>query len=104
MSNDNEQISELLFLCPHTNRPMNTGVWTNYRTLAKVLDCTMHLRCAHCGMDHDCRIRDGLLDHAVSLDERLSGGLFGRHNSPAAAPHAPIIVPTTARQPAVIDA
>ena len=70
MSNDDDQLSELQFFCPHTNRPLNTGVRTDDRSLAMAWDRPMHLQCPHCGMEHNFRTRDVCFDQALRLVRR----------------------------------
>jgi hypothetical protein len=61
--NENSPLSELQFLCAHTNKSFGTGVWTNNHALAmvKARGCTMHLDCPHCGTTHKVTINDALL-------------------------------------------
>ena len=70
MPNDNDQHSELLFYCPHTDRPLNTGIKTDYRSLATAWDEPMHLQCSHCGMEHIFTIRDVCFNQALRLVRR----------------------------------
>ena len=61
--------SELQFLCPHTNRPINTGVRTDFQSLERQWDRTMHLPCPHCGIEHDFKIREAMVEQALRLGE-----------------------------------
>lgn len=62
-SSENCLLSELQFLCPHTNRPVGTGMRTDHRTIAAAgrRGCVMHLPCSNCGMGYDLDLREGML-------------------------------------------
>lgn len=61
--------SELEFRCPHTNRPINTGVHIDFHGLEREWDRTMQLSCPHCGIAHQFKVREALIDQALRLEE-----------------------------------
>jgi hypothetical protein len=69
--------SELLFRCPHTNRPVSSGVWTDRKALALASKRggTMRLPCPHCGMGHDLDIREGFLSCSPCAGDDLFSAL-----------------------------
>jgi len=71
-ANENSLLSELQFLCAHTNKSIGTGVWTDNRTLAlaKARGCTMRLDCPHCGMTHKVKMDEALLVRTLRWEDR----------------------------------
>jgi hypothetical protein len=56
----------LIAQCPKTCAPINTGLSTDYKTLAKSWDNTIRIRCPHCNEDHDIKVRDAFVRGEVS--------------------------------------
>ena len=58
-------MGNLTFVCPHTSRPIETGIETDPNTLVLVRAVRMRVTCAHCGERHAFRVADGYLDEAA---------------------------------------
>ena len=72
-ANENCLLSELQFVCAHTNKSIGTGVWTDNRALAlaKAHGCTMQLKCPHCGMVHKLSIDEAILNRTLRWEDRV---------------------------------
>lgn len=57
---NDDPVSELQFLCPHTNRLLNTGIVTAASVRTKISNNTIRLHCPHCGLEHSFEIEDAL--------------------------------------------
>ena len=69
-----EQImAALIFTCPKTGRPIESGIETDRASLSGVQSVRIHVRCPHCWEEHDQRIRDVHLASGayVSLGEAV---------------------------------
>jgi hypothetical protein len=60
-----EDIAELVFICPNTKTPVSAGILTNYRSIASMFDCPVYVECALCGAEHDFKMRDAIFDYAL---------------------------------------
>lgn len=77
--NENCLLSELQFLCAHTNRTIGTGIWTEARALALASrrGCVMRLRCPHCGMTHQLDVSGAALNRSLRREDGISADLLG---------------------------
>jgi len=64
-------MAALIFTCPKTGRPIESGIETDRASLSGVQSVRIHVRCPHCWEEHDQRIRDAHLASGayVSLGE-----------------------------------
>lgn len=51
----------LLFSCPTTGRPIDSGIETDPPSLSTVQQVSTRVRCPHCGKEHEPRVKDGRL-------------------------------------------
>ncbi len=51
--------------CPETNKKTDTGVGTDYKSLALLWNVEIRVPCAHCGQSHMVLVRDAYMDQAV---------------------------------------
>jgi hypothetical protein len=51
----------LIFTCPKTGRPIESGIETERASLSDVQSVRIRVRCPHCWEEHDRRIRDAHL-------------------------------------------
>ena len=58
-------MSELIFRCPYSNRPIASGIDIDPRDVEKMHSVPIRIRCPHCGFCHDCTIADGELREAA---------------------------------------
>ena len=58
-------MGSLTFVCPHTGKPIETGIETDPDTMMLVRAVSMRVRCAHCGERHAFQVEDGYLDEAA---------------------------------------
>ena len=56
---------EVEFVCPHTDRPIDTGVIADPTTLARVWDTKMNVCCPHCGMEHNFKVREAYVEQVM---------------------------------------
>jgi hypothetical protein len=56
----------LIVLCPKTCATVDTGIATDYKSLAKSWERIVHVACPHCGKRHDVKVRDAFIRGAVS--------------------------------------
>ena len=54
-------MNPLLFQCPKTERPVNTGIEINISILRNVQPVTVRLLCPFCYNTHEWKLTDGLL-------------------------------------------
>jgi hypothetical protein len=54
-------MSELIFRCPYSNRPIASGIDIDRRDAQKMGSVPIRIRCPHCGFYHDGTIADGKL-------------------------------------------
>ena len=58
----------LLIKCPHTNRPISTGLEVDSaETLAKLPDVLSRLKCPECDLEHAWWIREAWLEDRVEV-------------------------------------
>ncbi|MEJ2376274.1 MAG: hypothetical protein P8Y71_12965 [Pseudolabrys sp.] len=71
-ANEDCLLSELQFLCAHTNMSIGTGILTDNRALAlaKARACTMHLKCPHYGMTHSVTMDEAMLVRSLRWEDR----------------------------------
>jgi hypothetical protein len=58
-------MSILLIKCPHTGRPISTGIELDPDTFAALPDILSYLTCPECGLQHAWWTRDAWLDEAI---------------------------------------
>ncbi len=58
-------MAALIFACPNTRRPIESGIETDQDTLSAVRSLTISVRCPHCWEKHSVTIRDGYLGAAA---------------------------------------
>ena len=58
-------MSELIFRCPYSNRPIASGIDIDPRDAQKMRSVPIRVRCPHCGFCHDGTIADGELREAA---------------------------------------
>jgi hypothetical protein len=58
-------VAALIFACPKTRRPIDSGIETDQSTLATVRSLTISVRCPHCWEKHSLTLRDGFLGIAA---------------------------------------
>jgi hypothetical protein len=67
----------LLIKCPHTGRPISTGIEVySAETLAKLPDVLSHIKCPECGLEHAWWTREAWLQDRVEVPP-AEGGLNG---------------------------
>jgi hypothetical protein len=61
----------LLIKCPHTDRPISTGLELELETFAKLPDILCYMKCPACGLEHAWWTREAWLDEPgeVSLSQ-----------------------------------
>ena len=57
----------LLFECPTTGRPIDTGIAIDYARLRKVQPVTVHLFCPRCERPHEWKLSEGLISDPPAL-------------------------------------
>jgi hypothetical protein len=67
MLRQQSKIGQIEFRCPHTDRPIETGVGADVRSLARVWYKDMQVRCPHCGLDHDFSFRGAYLEQVLRV-------------------------------------
>jgi len=55
------KMAALIFTCPRTGRPIESGIETDRASLSTVQSIRIRVRCPHCWEEHDRRIRDAQL-------------------------------------------
>jgi hypothetical protein len=55
-------MNPLLFQCPKTERPVNTGIEINITILRNVQPVTVRLLCPFCDNAHEWKLNDALID------------------------------------------
>jgi hypothetical protein len=58
-------ITEIQFLCPHTNRLLDVDGPSDVDSLAKAWGGEVHISCPRCGRDHDFKMREAYLEHVL---------------------------------------
>ena len=48
--------------CPHTNRPISTGIETDPESFAHLPDTLSHAKCPECGLEHAFWTREAWLE------------------------------------------
>jgi hypothetical protein len=54
-------MSELIFRCPYSNRPIASGIDIERRDAQKFRTLPIRIRCPHCGFSHDGTVADAEL-------------------------------------------
>jgi hypothetical protein len=54
-------MSQLVFRCPYTNRPIPSGIEAGPDCIRDARDYPISLRCPHCGLQHHGTVADGYL-------------------------------------------
>jgi hypothetical protein len=62
----------LIAYCPKTSARIDTGIETDYKSLASEWGNTIRIRCPHCNEDHDIKVRDAFVRGEIS-PSRLRG-------------------------------
>jgi hypothetical protein len=52
----------LLIECPHTRRPISTGIEVDPESFAKLPDVLSHVKCPECGLNHAWWTREAWLE------------------------------------------
>lgn len=65
--NEDGQIAEPQYRCPHTNLLLGAGILADPDTLKKTWNNTVNVHCPHCSMYHRFRVRDAFTEHALRL-------------------------------------
>jgi hypothetical protein len=61
-------MSILLIRCPHTDRPISTGIEIDSaETLAKLPDVLSHVKCPECGLEHTWWTREAWLEDQLEV-------------------------------------
>ena len=61
-------MSILLIKCPHTDRPISTGIEIDSaETLAKLPDVLSHVKCPECGLEHTWWTREAWLEEFAEV-------------------------------------
>jgi hypothetical protein len=60
-------MSILLIKCPHTGRPISTGIEVDADTFAALPDVLSYLTCPECGLTHAWWTREAGLEEAVEV-------------------------------------
>jgi hypothetical protein len=55
----------LLIKCPHTDRPISTGIEVDVETFAHLPDVLSHVKCPECGLEHAWWTREAWLEDQV---------------------------------------
>ena len=63
----------LIIQCPKTAAAINTGIDTEYKSLARSWGITFRIRCPHCNEEHEIKVRDAYIRGALS-DNALRTG------------------------------
>lgn len=53
---------ELVYYCPHTDRPLKTGIGTDSDSLRQSWSEQIRFKCRHCGMEHNVVVRDAYVE------------------------------------------
>ena len=56
---------DLSIRCPETDKKIDTGVDTNYKSLALLWNVEITVPCSHCGQSHKVLVRDAYMDQAA---------------------------------------
>ena len=58
-------MEHLIFVCPASGRPIDSGVATEISTLLRIRQHQVRVRCPECGQLHEGPVRDALLEKAA---------------------------------------
>ena len=58
-------MGNLIFVCPQTGQPIETGIETDPDTMRLVKTVSLRVTCAHCAEQHAFRVAEGYLDEAA---------------------------------------
>jgi DNA-directed RNA polymerase subunit RPC12/RpoP len=61
-----ETMGRLIVQCLKTCETIDTGIATDYKSLSKSWEKTLHIACPHCGEEHEVKVRDAFIRAAVS--------------------------------------
>jgi len=57
----------LLIKCPHTDRPISTGIELDAETFAKLPNILSYMKCPECGLEHAWWTREAWLEERVEV-------------------------------------
>ena len=57
----------LLIKCPHTHRPISTGIETDPQSFAALPENLSHVKCPQCGLEHAWWTREAWLEDAGEI-------------------------------------
>jgi hypothetical protein len=60
-------MSILLIKCPHTDRPVSTGIELDAETFAKLPDILSYMKCPECGLEHAWWTREAWVEDRVEV-------------------------------------
>jgi hypothetical protein len=60
--NREDPMASLLIKCPHTDRPISTGIEVDPETLANLPNILSHVKCPECGLEHAWWTREAWLE------------------------------------------
>jgi hypothetical protein len=72
----------LLIRCPHTGRPISTGVQVDPHPFAARPNTLSYLRCPDCGLDHAWWTREARLEEAVEVSPPKTRFSVGEEEAP----------------------
>jgi hypothetical protein len=58
----------LLIKCPHTGRPISTGIEVDQKSFLSLPDTLSYLTCTECGLVHAWWTREAWLEEAVAIE------------------------------------
>jgi hypothetical protein len=58
-------MEHLIFICPRTEREVDSGVGSEIGTLLRIRDQKVRVRCTACGEWHEWHVRDAFLAKAA---------------------------------------
>ena len=59
-------MASLIAECPNTRAPIDTGIDTGAKSLAKLWATSVDVRCPHCEEEHTISVRDAYIESATS--------------------------------------
>ena len=59
-------MASLIVHCPNTSAVINTGIDTDYKSLARSWNKTVLIPCPHCNDEHEVNVRDAYVRGEVS--------------------------------------
>jgi hypothetical protein len=61
-----EIMGRLIVQCLKRCEPIDMGIATDYKSLSKSWEKTLHIACPHCSEEHEVKVRDAFIRAAVS--------------------------------------